>query len=210
MYNRLIAFGCSLTFGQYLDKNVYINDVDKPSYKSWPYVLSNLLDISTCINISKPGISNKQIAYNVLNFDFEENDLVFVLYTHLNRHCIIGLDKIKLVNTWFTDSTSTNYYKYFYNSHDNIFENYLYFNQVENFFRIKNIKNINMIISSQYIKNMDTPKWSNISWLNIFFDGLAKYYPKAFDNQHPGVEAHNKFAVKIKETFLTKNYIKYI
>ena len=45
---------------------------------------------------------------------------------------------------------------------------------------------------------------------HIFFDGLAKYYPKAFDNQHPGVEAHNKFAVKIKETFLTKNYIKYI
>lgn len=210
MHNRLIAFGCSLTFGQYLDKNIYINDVDKPSYKSWPYILANSLNISTCINISKPGISNKQIAYNVLNFNFQEKDLVFILYTHFDRYCIIGSDKIQLVNTWFTDKVSKNYYKYLYNTYDNIFENYLYFNQVENFFRIKNIKNINMIISSQYIKSLDIPTWNNVTWLNIFFDGLASYYPKAFDNQHPGVEAHNKFAIKIKENFLNKNYIKYI
>ena len=65
--NRLIAFGCSNTFGQALEDcwDYEKNDVGEyPSKLAWPSVLSKKLDLE-CHNHALPGASNKLIMNQI-------------------------------------------------------------------------------------------------------------------------------------------------
>ena len=96
--NRLVTFGCSHTFGQALPdvwdsekrKHLFHNGASK---YAWPQILANKLNIE-CANQGKPGASVKEIWYRIVNFDFQKEDIVIVLYTIEPRSCLIFSDQI--------------------------------------------------------------------------------------------------------------------
>jgi hypothetical protein len=73
--SRLVAFGCSYTYGK---------DLEKPNQDSWPSVLAGLLNLE-CVNQSIVGAGNLEILWNILNFDFQDDDQVFIMWSHFTR-----------------------------------------------------------------------------------------------------------------------------
>ena len=54
---RLIAFGCSNTFGSYLDEDDLYGTSKKPSLDAWPNQLGSLM-VRDTVNLGEPGVSN--------------------------------------------------------------------------------------------------------------------------------------------------------
>ena len=101
--SRLVTFGCSNTFGDSLDdtpsdENGHIPRVDKwnnpikPSRYAWPAKLAERLSIPL-VNAGWSGASNKRIWNNMINFSYQEGDIVIVLWTNLGRHSVFHEDK---------------------------------------------------------------------------------------------------------------------
>ena len=88
--NRLIAFGCSNTFGQALEDcwNYEKKDVGEHHSKlAWPSVLSKKLNLE-CHNHALPGASNKLIMNQIISFPFAPNDTVVIMWSYLDRYHI--------------------------------------------------------------------------------------------------------------------------
>lgn len=65
---RLIAHGCSFTYGE---------ELEDPSKTSWPALVAKELNID-CNNLAKPGYSNDAIVQDLVKFDPDQDDLVTV------------------------------------------------------------------------------------------------------------------------------------
>ena len=89
--DRLIAFGCSVTYGiALLDcKKDHFNQNPPPSKYAYPQVMANILNLE-CHNLAVPGASNVKILDMILNFQFEPNDLIIVQWTFSERDLKIG------------------------------------------------------------------------------------------------------------------------
>ena len=151
---RLVAFGCSNTFGQSLpdvwdyEKNEGIFN-QGPSKYAWPQLLADKLNVE-CINNGIPGASNKEIWYNIVNAEFENDDIIIILWSHLNRYCLIQKNKIMQLGTWMVmdqlrrwcfsqkqrEQTKT-FFKYFYNEYDMLLDFYLRTNHIQSFLQDK-------------------------------------------------------------------------
>ena len=101
--SRLVTFGCSNTFGDSLDdtpsdENGHVprvnkwNNPIKPSRYAWPAKLAERLSIPL-VNAGWSGASNKRIWNNMINFSYQEGDIVIVLWTNLGRHSVFHEDK---------------------------------------------------------------------------------------------------------------------
>ena len=101
---KLIASGCSNTFGQALpdvwDKKKQDAIFSRSSKFSWPQVLADKLNIK-CINKSRPGASNKEIWNAILNGpqywgqpreEYSKKHIVIILWTFVNRFCFLESD----------------------------------------------------------------------------------------------------------------------
>jgi len=101
---RLIAFGDSITHGEGLqDKWNFLENKGifdgRPSKFAWPQLIANKLKIK-CRNLSIGGSSNKEIWYKIMNTKFLKDDIVVILWSFHDRHCII---KPKYIKTFFKD-----------------------------------------------------------------------------------------------------------
>ena len=112
---RLIAFGCSNTYGQGLE-DCYVppGPGPRPSKTAWPNTLGNLLNCSEVINQSAPGASNKLIWKTIVDFNFKQDDLVFIMWSHLERHCFFTNDQHMSIGPWIKNKANNFYYKVFY------------------------------------------------------------------------------------------------
>jgi len=83
--NRIISFGCSHTFGMGL-QDVYLGNKKKfeppnyPSMYAWPQIIANDLNLE-CINKGICAASNLQILNEIISFEFNSLDKVYVLWT---------------------------------------------------------------------------------------------------------------------------------
>ena len=208
--SRLVAFGCSNTYGASLD--IYPEDFNiiNPSQFAWPQILSELLKLR-CVNQGVRGASNKQILHNILNFEFEENDIVFVCWTHTERSCIICSDEIIHLLPRFKHSKNTalrkkneSFYRHIYNPHDRIIECFFYYNLASYHLKTKQIEH-RFTLYEPHAFAVDIP-WNRAPFLNTFFARFSYDYPKALDGRHPGKEAHQKFALEIANRYLRNDY----
>jgi len=94
---RLVTFGCSYTFGQGLT-DIYPH-VTKPSKYAWGQLIADQLKLEH-INNGKPGASNKEILNLILNFDYKEDDVVIVCWSHWDRWCVIKHDVVDQIGIW--------------------------------------------------------------------------------------------------------------
>lgn len=181
--NRLVTFGCSLTYGQYLDN---------PKQQSWPSLLAEKLNLDVK-NMGYPGSSNKRIWWNIVNFEYKPSDLICVLWSHIDRWAIIKEDKpIIDLHQWRTktDTVSSLYFEHFHDLYDLTVSFWLMANHAKDFLDFKGLTNY-QINASQVNYDFD---WNNIKFPNIKMDQLREKYPKANDGNHPGPLAHLEFA----------------
>ena len=219
---RLVAFGCSHTFGQSLPdtwdyKNKQPVTDQGPSKYAWPQILANKLNIE-CVNNGVPGASNKEIWYRILEFEFYKHDVVIINWSYFNRWCIID-DESDLKLTQFllggklgiiNESVPSEpisiakpinckaFFKYVYNYNDIKIDFYLRANHIQTILqsKIKLIKHLRLRSLNEY--KIKYPKWNQVKISNInFLNFQGEKILKALDNRHPGPESHEQFAEEI-------------
>lgn len=197
---RLVTFGCSYAFGQCLPDCTSFNDLDlQPSKHAYPSVISRKMRRLN-VNKSRPGASNKEITYNIQNFNFMETDIVLIGWTHSNRSAIIKHNEITRIGSWIPEKLSKLYYKFFYTAQEDFFNTKLYYSWANYYLKDKVSKVINikpiMTDRKMYINfEQDGVVLVNRTLLDYRVD-------RALDNRHPGMTSHRKYA-----KYLLRNYI---
>lgn len=225
-HKRLIAFGCSHTYGEALpdcwdkDKNMHGKE---PSKLSWPYVLQQNTKFTEVINLGWPGASNKRIAKKILDFEFEEGDTAIILWTRTARHTIYknkdqyihmvpqmiegGMSSgfftnIDLEKKDFENRVKT-FYEDYYEDYDFQFEQIIRMNYVHSYMKSKKVKSYHLIVKSEIDMNdwthlcLPDLKCKDFHWRPYF------YIDSGLDGMHPGVSSHKNFALNIKKWFFT-------
>ena len=187
--NRLVAFGCSHTYG------VALNDcwIDvggpgdlPPSKLAWPNIMAKSLKLE-CINTSTPGSSNREIWWRIINFKFEPDDLILVQWTYPNRDCIIKQDDtIDQLAVWKEDYISK-FLTLTHDNHDRAIEANTYIHHAN--ILVPNIYNF-----STDIRTLNPiPSWQTTK---ILFDMNSIYITsdKAIDGEHGNESFHEDLA----------------
>jgi hypothetical protein len=199
MSRRLITFGCSFTYGQGLPNcqigNNWSDTAKTPSKMSWPFELGKLLDIPV-INKGVPGASNTEILYHVLNFNFESNDTVVLMWSMPNRDLYflpnqwrkkpfrqMGIwlqGKNPFVDRWLKKTTEV----------DNVVKSWLYMHHAELYLNSKNINFIHFPINAIELEKFK-PDYVNLT--NYFNNGF-EFIDECINDKHPGIKSHKKTA----------------
>ena len=200
--SRLIAFGCSLTKGAglpdiYDKKTNYHNPKTGGSKYAWPQIIANLGNFE-CINLGYNASSNKLIANNILDFQFEYHDLCIIMWTFPLRHAILDKNKWVFIhptsNKW--KEISDNYYKHQHNSYDAMLNTMHYIMLAKYHLDRMNIKTINLSIKEY---NVIDKQWFKAKMHNKYF---LNYAGVCEDGYHPSIEAHKKFGNDIWENII--------
>jgi len=199
--SRLIAFGCSITYGHGLP-DCFVppyNPGPAPSNLSWPGVIARSLAID-CVNVSMPGSSNKRIWHSIINFEFNKDDKVFILWSYRERSAILkDKNTVEDLAVWIESETSKAYYKHLYTDYDLSMQTKLYVSHANLFLKEKEIEVYNLVTNEKY-NDIFTLGDQITNHIPLYIcDSYDNKYPKALDNNHPGVECHEVFAYDIVE-----------
>jgi hypothetical protein len=108
---RIITFGCSFTYGQglpdcdpaYTFRNTLLTNTANPSKFGWATLLGEKLGLEV-VNLGEPGISNTEILYNLLEFRYQPNDIVIVMWSNYPRDIMFTKGFVsKNTNTRFSN-----------------------------------------------------------------------------------------------------------
>jgi hypothetical protein len=194
---RLVAFGCSYTRGTALDdvwnfdKNCSIYPM--PSKHAWPQVIADKLGLE-CVNLGKGGYSNKAIWHTVVNFDFKPNDLIFIHWSFLDRyHFYENKDVGHIVDHKSDSLRDRAFFKYLHSDYDMLNDMYMRINHIDSLLYGKTRYHLQ-------IAPTDVPPWNNTKIQEIYLEDFKIKYPRANDNSHPGILAHNEFASTLIQT----------
>lgn len=205
---RLVAFGCSYTFGHGLvdcikDK---VGPGPNPSKFAWPSLLANKLD-RQCINLSWPGSSNFEILNRILNFEFEPDDLVVVMWSFWGRHAVFD-ENPDYFYTFLPGVENEKYEEWLnlHTNHDLKIRTWIYKHHAHSYFKAKNIPFYFLTLNITHEDFLNVrPKWANdINFLPTSLDKLNRFYPLALDGSHPGPGAHEAAAEEIFEFIKNK------
>lgn len=183
---RIIAFGCSYTYGHGLPDCLLADKVTQgptPSQLAFPNLVGNKLNCPT-INLGKSGNSNKEIWNDILNFKFESNDIAIVTWTYYSRFCIIKSDMIRRISPWRKEEKP--FYLNYSDRHDMVLDFYGRLNHVSSYLNNIGIQNHNFVIE---YSDMKAPIWNQTEIMGKF-----EVLDKADDNCHPGIVSHAKFS----------------
>jgi hypothetical protein len=201
---RLVAFGCSFTYGVGLRDCFILPDEPGlvPSKFSWPQLVANELNMD-CINMSRPGSSNKEILNTLLNFKFNSTDVVVIMWSFLERWCKIknytSIDRL-------TQTSEGNDFNNILSQYDKVFtfeDMQLDFIYRANFAKLyldnKNLKNYHLSANPPECCPKVMPVWNTVNFSNLSMCHIAVQHPPALDiangNPHPGPGAHRIVAM---------------
>lgn len=199
---RLIAFGCSNTYGQGLhDCHLKGGPGPHPSKYAWPAKLAELLEVE-CINKAAPGASNRRIWHEVVKFDYEPNDIVIMHWTLLHRSTVLYKDKQPInLGLWnIIESNIGEPWKRYITEvdcdYDRLLESCAYIDHAELFLKDK-VKLYKHIVFNPD-EFVDLPKWCSFDFA-VHASYYNVNYPLALDNAHTGVRGHRELAKAIYE-----------
>ncbi len=185
--SRLITFGCSYTFGNGLpdcDKNT-------PSKLAWPSVLGKHMN-KDVVNVSVGGASNFEILYNILNFNFQEQDTVVIMWTHYHRDTFFkklffSKGPINRLGSWSGGSLSN---KWIENMNDKTFiiKTWTYMHHADLYLKTKKVKYIHFPARYEEL---------SIYKQEFIIDNLYTNGLKTVDHckdGHPGIESNKQTA----------------
>ena len=199
---RIIAFGCSNTYGHGLEDcwNQQLRAPGPtPSNLAWPALLAKKFNCDV-VNKSSPGASNKLIWQRILDFNFRIDDVCVVLWTYLDRWCVFSDVRTHSLSTWSLtnkgDKKGKTYYKYVYEEKDHWIMTRSFIYTASSHLKEKGIKNV-MCYHNQFDKQskygtLNKYNLNNVS--SIDYTCIKRKYPLALDKAHMGPKAHERFA----------------
>jgi len=193
---RLIAFGCSLTYGHGLSDCIiqpYNEPGDTASESAFPTLIARKLN-RTCINLSRPGASNKEIWNNAVNYEYRSTDIVIVHWSYPDRNVVYKDDgTIVELAPWNDNAESKLFYKHFHSNIDANNDFYLRLDHLNNLYNRLNIKSAFFIPKHKCYT--EQPSWCNAEINEIYIEKLSKdNNDYGLDNIHPGEKSHYEFA----------------
>lgn len=201
--SKLIALGCSLTYGHGLpDCHISPNFPGlKPSSMGWPNILGAKMGKDT-VNLGICGASNLNILWQLLNYKFEENDFCVVIWSFFNR---IDVRKIQKDPSMLGKLYDDEMYKNIileegYQFHTAV-RNYMIFQHAGLYLESKKIPYYFVVLDGYEFKIPDPLLVKNLH------RPIRKplLVDKALDNSHPGIQSHKKISEylyeKIKEVY---------
>lgn len=203
MSKRLIAFGCSITYGQGLpDCNTTFLT---PSNYAWPSLVAKNINC-TCNNQARPGSSNREILWRILNYnEYHHSDIVVILWTIKDRSSIITgknfWDIIQLhIQEWSGQPKEVQIWRKFkvktYNQYDTQLETLHYIDYAHRVLKEK-VKTVLHYVSDDDLL-IHTEPYIEAKLLGNGKKYMLRY-PYAADGGHPGEEGHRAFADKINK-----------
>tara|TARA_R110000772_G_scaffold256190_2_gene372641 strand:- start:13307 stop:13939 length:633 start_codon:yes stop_codon:yes gene_type:complete len=200
---RLFAYGCSFTYGAFLEelREGLLGDIGSISQDSWPNVLGKLIGADGTYNQGICGASNKEILYKFLfditHFNITKDDIVVFMWTFDHRYGFI-LDEYPNIH-WRKivpeDPACMDFYvNYSCTVHDYKYEFFRACNHAHLYCEHLGIRNFHSTVDSTMIKNI--PDWNLVDFGEEFTDmvHIQNKHPLALDNSHPGKLAHKEFA----------------
>jgi hypothetical protein len=194
---RVVAFGCSCTYGEALS-DCY-NAVNggagpHPSKLAWPQLLANKLNYS-CINLGEPALSNAGILFKLLNFKFESGDLCFIMWTYKTRDIVFQPNgEHKNLGRWTKEWLDNQ------DMYNMVIKNKLHMHHAQLYLESKGISFYSMDVDYYKWHPLDhiIPKWArNLKLENFNFEMLEKKFPLALDGVHFGEDCHKEIADKL-------------
>ena len=192
MKQRVIVFGASYAYGHGLPDCHIDNDQPglTPSIYAWPQIVADYLDLE-CVNMSEPGASNKRIWHTIINFNFKETDTALVLWTGIDRTCVLtDASTINDIGPWM--DTAIEYYKKYHTDYDAEMQAKLYISH-SNLMRPR-LKNL---ITANKHSHLLEIGGGVVDHIPVYLNDFIHRYPLALDNVHPGPECHKIYAEEI-------------
>lgn len=198
MYNRLVAFGCSFTYGHGLPDCVGPNNapLNNRSEYAWPTLVANKLGVD-CSNQSLCGSSNQRIAHSVKQFSFAPGDLCIVLWSYVDRSMVLGDDKFPIdIFPRASKNSDPNLFENYFRAHsdaDMLYQTYMSMSHTELYLKNKNIPYIGL----HHLENF------NFAYSPFSCDIKSTFIPPTWkvdwcpDGLHYGVESHKLLAESI-------------
>jgi hypothetical protein len=199
--SRLLAFGCSNTYGQGL-RDCHLSTGEMPGVHSsfaWPSIVAKKLNLNLS-NQSHPGASNKEIWNQILTNKFEETDTVVILWTHWDRWCIFHQDKaLTKIGPWLTHKLAKLYYKSFHDDFDNGLDFWLRVNHIYTMLEQQGVRQYHLTCDNIERKGPDAPRWNRVKFTPVYFFDIRGKYPPALDGQHANEDAHRDFGMQLAD-----------
>lgn len=180
---RLVTFGCSITYGTALQN---------PNTESWPCVLGNHYNCKVD-NQGIPGASNLEILWNILQYDFQPDDVAVIMWTVGNRDFFEGKTQF---GVWL-ESPVVNNWLSVHSEKDMMLRSWLNIDHANLHLTRLSIAHYNFAVDYRLLKKYK-PQFINVKLNNARVD-LYRFFNRAQDNSHPGSTAHQRIAKKIKE-----------
>jgi len=206
---RLIAAGCSFTFGEGFPDCMNPPNGGLPPFPSkhaWPSLVSKRLGMEV-INLGVPGASNRAIANKILNFNFLPDDILVILWTECNRSSIFKFnntpdpDKIS-IQPHMRNKINKVYYRHLHDYYNSFLESIeqinlanLYVKSTQN--KVKTF-NFYCDYDSDPFKfalldkenNFKIPEWNTVDLISQ----TLYYVDLAADKDHPGIKSQKLIA----------------
>ena len=179
---RLIAWGCSFTWGEGLDR-AQPGWGDQASPGAWPQLVADGMGLPVK-NLAQPGASNLWIADQIMNYSFEPGDLVLIMWTWPHR-TTQGLKDLKPRHILANTRTELfEHWQRVYTEDDILRQDRILQWAAEQQLESQNIS----VLSLQVLDA--TSAWNDL--------------PLALDHSHPGPQWHVRIADQIMHSLATK------
>jgi hypothetical protein len=195
--NRLIAFGCSFTYGAGLPDcfdQKHQHHGPTPSKLGWVQLVADKLNL-TAHNMGVPGASNLEILYNVLQFEFKKTDTVIIMWTFPNRDLFFKKYSFKYrvqqLGLWCTDKLSIRWMKSL-DEYDQGVKSWINIHHADVVLKQAGVNYLHIPSHPRELIRY-RPKFINID--NLDLDGLI-HVDVGLD-PHPGIESNKLTAEKI-------------
>ena len=195
--SRLIAFGCSITYGHGLPDCYQANRIPgpTPSVSAWPSLLAKELGLE-CINLGECGSTNKGILMKILGAKYKPGDIVVILWTFHQRASLFEDNgtRLDIIPALTTDQLALDFYKV-HGDFDLKMQSLFDIIHANSFLRSKNIEVHNFSVDAGFEKFLRVRR-PFIDSVLIRFMSYGEHWPIDYapDGKHPGTQSHKILA----------------
>jgi hypothetical protein len=176
-----------------------------PSKKAWPFLIADALGIE-CVNQARTGSSNKEIWNNIVSFDFQKDDMVFVMWSYPERSCVLdpGKDKSQQIGPWSEDQEL--FYKRFYSKYDADAMSKLFVSHADMFLANKGIRVFNLVVDRKFKYIFELGN-RTVQHIPVYIWTHENRFPLSEDNNHGNEQCHSEVARLIMDWLDIKHNI---
>jgi hypothetical protein len=181
----------------------------EPSKIAWPNQLGKLLNMEV-VNKAKPGASNLEILFHILNFEFEATDTVVILWSYPSRDLIFKVPSLTNpfpyipLGVWMESELAKSWMST-HSNHDMVTRSWLNIHHAEQYLNNNKITNRSFFVNSIDLQDYkpDYLTFDNVN-LENFEPLLMHENDVAEDGSHPGPIAHVKLANRLYDIISPK------